>query len=378
MTDPSFAGQLIAFTYPHIGNYGVSAQAMESERPWARAAIMREACNREDAPTAERGWLDWLTDCGVQAISGVDTRALVKHIRDAGAMRGGVFAAEIPEAQARELIDAEPPMAGQDLARVVTPGRGQPPRQRRRTADRGDRHGHQGLDGARARLARRAGLAAPVHEPAPRSCSPRTPTRCSSPTGPATPPRSPTSCETRPGDRRGASPCGASASATSCSAGRWACETFKLPFGHRGANHPVRDLRTGRVEITSQNHGFAALGPGGGAHDRHRRAGALGDRLRRRCALARQPLRPHGRGPGAARRRRAAPCSTTPRRDPGRTTASTCSTASCSGSPRPPSAAAQRHPQDPDPRLRPDRDRAGRRVRLLGRPGLQGAARRGL
>ena len=77
MTDPSFAGQLIAYTYPHIGNYGASAQAMESERAWARAAIMREACNREDAPTAERGWLDWLIDCGVQAISGVDTRSLV-------------------------------------------------------------------------------------------------------------------------------------------------------------------------------------------------------------------------------------------------------------------------------------------------------------
>ncbi|HEY5342048.1 MAG TPA: carbamoyl-phosphate synthase domain-containing protein, partial [Solirubrobacteraceae bacterium] len=60
MTDPSFAGQLIAFTYPHIGNYGASSEAMESERAWARAAIMREACNREDAPSAERGWLDWL------------------------------------------------------------------------------------------------------------------------------------------------------------------------------------------------------------------------------------------------------------------------------------------------------------------------------
>ena len=91
MSDPSFAGQLIAFTYPHIGNYGVSAEAMESERAWARAAIMREACDREDAPGAEGGWLEWLTDCGVPAISGVDTRALVIHIRDRGAMRGGVF-----------------------------------------------------------------------------------------------------------------------------------------------------------------------------------------------------------------------------------------------------------------------------------------------
>src|SRR5271167_58393 len=123
MTDPSFAGQLIAYTYPHIGNYGVSAQAMESERAWARAAIMREACNREDAPTAERGWLDWLADCGVQAISGVDTRALVMHIREAGAMRGGVFPASMSEREARELIAAEPPMAGQDLARLVTPER---------------------------------------------------------------------------------------------------------------------------------------------------------------------------------------------------------------------------------------------------------------
>ncbi|HXP28811.1 MAG TPA: carbamoyl phosphate synthase small subunit, partial [Solirubrobacteraceae bacterium] len=121
MTDPSFAGQLIAFTYPHVGNYGASSAAMESERPWARAAIMREACNREDAPSAERGWLDWLADCGVAAISGVDTRALVGHIRDAGAMRGGVFSGELSEPQARELIDAEPSMVGQDLARVVTP-----------------------------------------------------------------------------------------------------------------------------------------------------------------------------------------------------------------------------------------------------------------
>ncbi len=121
MTDPSFAGQLIAYTYPHIGNYGASAQAMESDRAWARAAIMREACNREDAPSAERGWLDWLDDCGVSAISGVDTRALVRHIREAGAMRGGVFDAAVDPGRARELIDVELPMAGQDLARVVTP-----------------------------------------------------------------------------------------------------------------------------------------------------------------------------------------------------------------------------------------------------------------
>ena len=121
MTDPSFAGQLIAFTYPHIGNYGASSEAMESERVWARAAIMREAGNREDAPSAERGWLDWLADCGVPAISGLDTRSLVQHIRQAGAMRGGLFPGSLSDAEALELIAAEPPMAGQDLASVVTP-----------------------------------------------------------------------------------------------------------------------------------------------------------------------------------------------------------------------------------------------------------------
>ena len=108
MTDPSFAGQLIAFTYPHIGNYGASTEAMESSRAWARAAIMRDARNGEDAPSAERGWLDWLADCGVVGITGVDTRALVRHIRDAGAMRGGVFPGAMPAARARELIGKNP------------------------------------------------------------------------------------------------------------------------------------------------------------------------------------------------------------------------------------------------------------------------------
>jgi len=121
MTDPSYAGQLITFTYPHVGNYGVSENAMESDRVHARAAIMRSAVNREDAPGAERPWLDWLEDCGIPAITGVDTRALVRHIRDAGAMRGGVFPGDMDESEARRLVEAEPSMSGRDLAREVSP-----------------------------------------------------------------------------------------------------------------------------------------------------------------------------------------------------------------------------------------------------------------
>ena len=66
---------------------------MESDRIHARGAIMREAVNADDAPSAEQGWLDWLRERGVPGITGVDTRALVRHIREAGAMRGGVFPA---------------------------------------------------------------------------------------------------------------------------------------------------------------------------------------------------------------------------------------------------------------------------------------------
>ena len=74
MTDPSFHAQLITFTAPMVGNYGVSAEAMESDRVHARAAIMREAVNAEARPSAERGWLDWLRDCGVPG-SPASTRA---------------------------------------------------------------------------------------------------------------------------------------------------------------------------------------------------------------------------------------------------------------------------------------------------------------
>src|SRR5439155_21915387 len=121
VTDPSYAGQIIVFTYPHVGNYGVSARAMESDRIHARAVIMREGVDREDAPGAEGGWLTWLDDCGVPALTGVDTRALVRHIRDKGAMPGGVFAATVAESAARERVMAEPSMVGRDLAREVTP-----------------------------------------------------------------------------------------------------------------------------------------------------------------------------------------------------------------------------------------------------------------
>jgi carbamoyl-phosphate synthase small subunit len=263
MTDPSFAGQLIAFTYPHIGNYGVSAEAMESDRVWARAAIMREANNNEDAPSAERGWLDWLTDCGVQAISGVDTRALVRHIRDAGAMRGGVFPASIAPARPREPPDPEPPMDGQDLARVVTP-------------ERVSLHGENNNDGPRIAVIDTGIKASMVRELVARGASVELHPCTSGPDELLAGDPDAVFLANGPGDPAALSYIvetvrqlvGKKPVWGICLGHQLLCravglETFKLPFGHRGANHPVRDLATGRVEITSQNHGFAALGPGG-------------------------------------------------------------------------------------------------------------------
>ncbi|HEY1833543.1 MAG TPA: glutamine-hydrolyzing carbamoyl-phosphate synthase small subunit, partial [Solirubrobacteraceae bacterium] len=258
MTDPSFAGQLIAFTYPHIGNYGASSQAMESERSWARAAIMRDARNSEDAPSAERGWLDWLTDCGIQAISGVDTRSLVKHIRQAGAMRGGVFAGSVSEQEARELIAAEPSMAGADLARVVTP-------------DSISHHGDG--DGPRVAVIDTGIKASMVRELVSRgarvSLHPCTDTAeellAADPdvvflaNGPGDPAALGYIVETIR-QLVGKKPVWGICLGHQLLCRAVGLETFKLPFGHRGANHPVRDLQTGKVEITSQNHGFAAIG----------------------------------------------------------------------------------------------------------------------
>ena len=261
MTDPSFAGQLIAFTYPHIGNYGVSAAAMESERPWARAAIMREACNRDDAPSAEGGWLDWLTDRGVTWITGVDTRALVRHIRHAGAMRGGVFPAATAEAQARELIAAEPPMAGQDLAGLVTPAQVS-------RHGRGDGPGIAVLDtGIKASMVRE--LAArgarvslfPCRSNAEELLA-EEPDAVFLSNGPGDPAALGYVVDTVR-EIVGRKPVWGICLGHQLLCRAVGLETFKLPFGHRGANHPVKDLQTGRVEITSQNHGFAAVGPDG-------------------------------------------------------------------------------------------------------------------
>jgi carbamoyl-phosphate synthase small subunit len=261
VTDPSFAGQLIAFTYPHIGNYGVSAEAMESDRIHARAAIMRAAVNREDAASAERGWLDWLRDCGIPAITGVDTRALVRHIRAAGAMKGGVFPASTPEHQARELIEHEPPMHGRDLAREVTPSE---------VHVVGPQDGpliaaiDTGIKASIIRHLVQRGARVALHP-----CDVSATTLLQSDPDAvflANGPGDPSALDHIVATVRevvGRKPVWGICLGHQLLSRAVGLETFKLPFGHRGANHPVKDVETGRIEITSQNHGFAVVGPAG-------------------------------------------------------------------------------------------------------------------
>jgi carbamoyl-phosphate synthase small subunit len=264
VTDPSYRAQIIVFTYPLVGNYGVSQEAMESDRIHARAVVMREAVDREDAPGAEGGWVSWLRDCGIAAITGVDTRAVVRHIRDKGAMRGGLFA-DVPHpagCHPLDLVQAEPSMSGRDLAREVS--HEEPiildpdnPGPRVVAID-------TGIKSSIVSNLRERGVRLELH-PASVTAEQllaRDPDAVFLANGPGDPAALDYVVEAVRGVVGKVPVFGI------CLGHQLLCravglETFKLPFGHRGANHPVKDLATGRIDITSQNHGFAVLGPNG-------------------------------------------------------------------------------------------------------------------
>jgi carbamoyl-phosphate synthase small subunit len=237
---------------------------MESDRVHARAAIMRCAVDREDAAGAELGWLQWLTDCGVPAITDLDTRALVRHIRDAGAMKGGVFPAAVQQSEARALIDAEPSMAGRDLATDVTPA--DPVRLDRISGTSGPHIAviDTGVKASILRNLRERGASLTLH-PCTASAEQLLdgdPDAIFLANGPGDPAALDYVVSTVR-QLVGVKPVYGICLGHQLLCRAVGLDTYKLPFGHHGANHPVKDLTTGKTEITSQNHGFAVLGPGG-------------------------------------------------------------------------------------------------------------------
>src|SRR6266511_1493039 len=219
VTDPSFAEQLVCFTAPMVGNYGVAEGRSESPRVHARAVLMREACGP--------AWTDWLHERGVVALTGIDTRSLVLKLRQAGALRAVAVAGEGSVEQAASVARAQVPMSGRALAAEVSTVRpyvyADAGRTRIAVVDYGCK---------RSILRRLAGAGAAV----------------------TVFPHDATADELLRFDGVVLSNGPGDPEPLALAAGH---ETFKLPFGHRGANHPVLERASGRVLVTSQNHGFA-------------------------------------------------------------------------------------------------------------------------
>jgi carbamoyl-phosphate synthase small subunit len=245
VTDPSYAEQIVCFTAPMVGNYGVDPDRCESSRPHARAVVMREA----------RGpaWTDWLHRHGIVALSGIDTRSLVVHLRDAGAMRAIAVAGEASVEEAIAAVKKQPAMQGRGLAAAVSTNEpyvfSDSGIARIAVVDYGCKRSI--LD----RLAW-AGAAVTVypHDADPAELAHYDGVLLSN--GPGDP--EPLAAEIEiVRALLGTVPLLGICLGHQLLALATGHETFKLPFGHRGANHPVLEKRSNRVLVTSQNHGFA-------------------------------------------------------------------------------------------------------------------------
>jgi carbamoyl-phosphate synthase small subunit len=267
LTDPSYCGQIVAMTAPHIGNTGINDEDNESARIWVRGFVVREPARLTSSWRAQRSLEDELAARGVTGIAITGTRALTRHLRDRGAMRAGVSTVEDDPQRLLERVLASPPMLGADLAREVSTSA---PYVVSSLARTGPRYRVAAVDlGIKASTPRYlAGLGCDVHVlPADATLSQ---IRAVEPDGVffANGPGDPAALDYAVDTMRGVLGAGLPTFGICLGSqilGRaLGLETYKLRFGHRGVNQPVQDLRTGRVEITSHNHGFAVKMPDGG------------------------------------------------------------------------------------------------------------------
>jgi carbamoyl-phosphate synthase small subunit len=253
ITDPSYAGQIITFTTPHIGNYGVNLTDFESRRIFCRGVIVREMARRRSNWRAQADLNDMLIAYGIPGIGGIDTRRLTRHIRDTGAIPGAFGTAD--EATLKAAALAEPGTDGVDLVAQVTTSNsytvgGGTDRPQIVAYDFGIKH-------TILRHLAEYGVVTvvPAHTSAIEVLALK-PDGVFLSNGPGDPAMSPYAVAAiREIVSAGMPTFGI------CLGHQLLCralggETFKLPFGHHGGNHPVQQVSSGKVEITSQNHNF--------------------------------------------------------------------------------------------------------------------------
>lgn len=274
LTDPSYHRQLLTFTAPHIGNTGINAEDAESDRVQAAGAVVRSLAPRPSNWRSEGGLADWLSTHGRCLLTGADTRAITLHLRDHGAQRAGIFSASTPVDEALERVKGSPGMTGVDLAREVTTesvwtydGTDLDERWRLRTKI-GEGLRVAVLDfGVKRNILRELARRGATADVLPATTTPATILKGG---------YNGVLLSNGPGDPAGVSygietsrallgklPLFGICLGHQMLALAAGFETFKLRFGHRGANHPVRREKDKTVEITSQNHGFAVRAPKG-------------------------------------------------------------------------------------------------------------------